>query len=128
MLEAVGELLFAAVKTARWVGAQEAVTLGEVQLVLGDGFVVSLERDTAVVDAARQDLGADPELAGAGPAAVLPCVVGHAVDGYGPVLSALNDAVEEVEETVFRPAEPRPTERIYKLSRQLLKFRPASTG
>ena len=122
-LEAVGELLVAAVKTTRWVGAEEAVSLGEVQLVLGDGFVVSVERDTAVLEGVRQDLRADPELAGAGPAAVLPCVVGHAVAGYGPVLAALNDAVEDVEEAVFRPAVPRPTERIYKLSRQVLKFR-----
>ena len=52
-LEAVGELLVAAVKTTRWVGAEEAVSLGEVQLVLGDGFVVSVERDTAVLEGVR---------------------------------------------------------------------------
>jgi len=37
-----------------------------------------------------------PELAAAGPAAVLPCLVDHAVDGHGPVLGAINDVVEEV--------------------------------
>jgi hypothetical protein len=42
-----------------------------------------------------QDLGTDPELA-AGPAAVLPCLVDHAVDGHGPVLGAINDVVEGV--------------------------------
>jgi magnesium transporter len=124
-LEVVGELLFAAVKTATWVAAEEAVRLGEVQLVLGDGFVVSVERDAAVLEGVRQDLQADPELADAGPAAILPCVVDHAVDGYGPVLGALNAAVEEVEEAVFSPGESRPTERIYKLSRQVLELRRA---
>jgi hypothetical protein len=44
----------------------------------------------------RQDLRADPELAAAGPAAVLPCLVDHAVDGHGPVLGAINGVVEEV--------------------------------
>jgi magnesium transporter len=125
LLEIVGELLFAVIKTARWTVAEEVVNLGEVQLVLGERFVVSIDRDTAVLEGVRQDLRADPELAGAGSAAVLPCVVDHAVEGYGPVLEALNDAVEEVEEAVFVPGGSRPTERIYQLSRQVLKLRRA---
>ena len=125
LLEIVGELLFAVIKTARWMAAGEVVSLGEVQLVLGERFVVSVDRDPAVLEGVRQDLQADPELAGAGPAAVLPCVVDHAVEGYGPVLEALNDAVEEVEEAVFVPGGSRPTERIYQLSRQVLKLRRA---
>jgi magnesium transporter len=125
-LEVLGELLVAVVKTAKWVAAEEAVRLGEVQLVLGEGFVVSVERDAAVLEGARQDLQADPELVGAGPAAVLPCVVDHAVHGYSPVLGALTDAVGEVAEKVFSSGRPRPTERIYQLSRQVLEFRRAT--
>jgi magnesium transporter len=125
VLELTGELLFAVVKTTTWVVAEEAVGLGEVQLVLGDGFVVSVDRDGAVLERVRQDLEDDSELTDAGPAAVLPCVVDHAAQGYGPVLGALNNAVEEVEEAVFSPAESRPTERIYRLSRQVLEFRRA---
>jgi magnesium transporter len=125
VLELTGELLVAVVKTTTWVAAEEAVRLGEVQLVLGDGFVVSVDRDGAVLERARQDLEDDPELAGAGLAAVLPCVVDHAAEGYGPVLGALGEAVEEVAEAVFSPARSRPTERIYQLSRQVLEFRRA---
>jgi magnesium transporter len=125
VLELTGELLFAVVKTTTWVAAEEAVRLGEVQLVLGDGFVVSVDRDGAVLEHVRQDLEHDPQLAGAGLAAVLPCVVDHAAKGYGPVLGALNNAAEEVEAAVFSPAQSRPTERIYALSRQVLEFRRA---
>jgi magnesium transporter len=126
ILEVSAGLLFSVVKTATWVAAQEAVRLGEVRFVLGDGFVVSVERDGAVLERVRQDLQADPELARVGPAAVLPCLVGHAVEGFGPVLGALNDAVEEVEEAVFTTAgSSRPTERIYRLSRQVLVLRRA---
>ena len=125
VLELTGELLFAVVKTTTWVAAEEAVKLGEVQLVLGDGFVVSVDRDGQVLEGVRRDLKEDPELVDAGPAALLPCVVDHAAGGYGPVLRALNNAVEEVEEAVFSSAEPRPTERIYRLSRQMLEFRRA---
>jgi magnesium transporter len=124
-LEVQGELLVAVVKTASWVADEEVVRLGEVQLVLGDGFVVSVDRDTAILDRVRQDLQADPELAGAGPAAVLPSIVDHAVEGYGPVLGAINNVVEEVEEAVFTPGGPRPTERIYNQMRQVLELRRA---
>jgi magnesium transporter len=122
-LEVAGELLVAVVKTASWEAGQEIVRLGEVQLVLGARLVVSIDRGTAVLEGVRRDLQADPELAGAGPAAVLPSVVDHAVQGYGPVLGAINNAVEEVEEAVFTPGGPRPTERIYHLSRQVLQLR-----
>jgi magnesium transporter len=124
-LEVEGELLVAVVKTASWAAAEERVKLGEVQLVLADGFVISVDRDTAVLGRVRQDLQADPELASAGPAAVLPSVANHAVDGYGQVLSAINNAVEGIEEAVFTPGGPRPTERIYNLSRQVLELRRA---
>jgi magnesium transporter len=124
-LEVQGELLVAVVKTASWVAAEELVRLGEVQLLLADGFVVSVDRDTAVPSRVRQDLQADPELASAGPAVVLPSVADHAVEGYGRVLAAINDAVEEVEQAVFTPGGPRPTERIYKLTRQVLELRRA---
>jgi Mg2+ and Co2+ transporter CorA len=125
VLEVFRELLFAVVKTARWAAAAEAVTLGEVQLVLGEGFVVSVDRNAAILEGVRQDPKADPELAGAGPAAVLFCIVKHAVEGYGRVLSALNDDVEDLEESVFDTAGSRPTERIYRLARQVLGFRRA---
>jgi magnesium transporter len=125
LLEVVGELMVAVIKTATWMTEEEVVRLGEAQLVFGERFVVSVDRDTAVLEGVRQDLQADPELAAAGPAAVLPCVVDHALEGYGPVLEALNDAVEEVEEAVFVPGGSRPTERIYQLSRQVLKLRRA---
>jgi magnesium transporter len=125
VLELTGELLLAVVKTTTWMAAEAAVRLGEVQLVLGDGFVVSVDRGGAVLEGVRRDLEDDPELAGAGLAAVLPCVVDHAAEGYGPVLGALNNAVEEVEGAVFSPARARPTERIYQLSRQVLEFRRA---
>jgi magnesium transporter len=127
VLELTGELLLAVVKTTSWVAAEEAVRLGEVQLVLGDGFVVSVDRDGAVLEGVRQDLEEDPELAGAGLAAVLPCFVDHAAEGYGPVLGALTTPSTRSSRRRSSPlvARARPTERFYQLSRQLLEFRRA---
>ena len=80
-LEVVDELLFVVVKTATWVAPAEAIRLVELQLVLGDGFVITVDGDAALLERVRQDLQTDPELAGAGPAALLPCVVDHAAAG-----------------------------------------------
>lgn len=122
-LEVVGQLLVAAVITASWVPAEEAVRLGNIRLVLGERFVISVDDDATVLEQVRHDLQADLELSGAGPAASLPCVVDQAVKGFGPVLAAINIAVEEVEDAVFNPGRLRPTERIYNLSRQVLALR-----
>ena len=46
-------------------------------------------------------------MAGAGPAAVFAVALNHAVEGYGPVLSVLNDAVDEAAEAVFSAGRSR---------------------
>jgi magnesium transporter len=110
------------------VAAEQAVRLGKVQLVLGHGFVVSVDRDERAVERVSQDLRADAELAGAGPAAVLACVLDHAVEGYGPVLGALSGAVDEAAEAALSAGRSRPTERLYHLARQVLEFRRAAAA
>src|SRR4029450_389424 len=80
-LEVSGELVFAEVKTIRWMAAEEAVRLGKVQLVLGDDFVVSVDRDERAVERVSQDLRGDAELAGAGPGAGLTGVLHQARGG-----------------------------------------------
>jgi magnesium transporter len=125
-LEVFGPLLFAVVKTVGYVPAEAEVTIGEVQLVVGPDFVVTVDRDETVLEAVAKDLQSNPELARLGPAAVLHGVVDQAVETYGPVLHALNEAVEEVEDIVFAPVRKDPTERIYDLSREVLECRRAT--
>ena len=126
VLEVSGDLVFAEIKTIRWVAAEEAVQLGKVQLVLGDGFVLTVDPDERAVERVSQDLRAHAELAGAGPAAVLAVTLNHAVEGYGPVLNILNDAVDEAAEAVFSADRSRVAVRLYHLARQLLEFRRAA--
>ena len=126
VLDVSGDLVFAEIKTIRWVVAEEAVQLGKVQLVLGDGFVLTVDPDERAVERVSQDLRTDAELAGAGPAAVLTVTLNHAVEGYGPVLSILNDAVDEAAEVVFSADRSRAAVRLYHLAHQLLEFRRAA--
>ena len=126
VLEISGELVFAEIKTIRWVAAEEAVQLGKVQLVLGDGFVLTVDPDERAAERVSQELRADAELVSAGPAAVLTVALNHAVEGYGPVLSVLNDAVDEAAEAVFSAGRSRAAVRLYHLARQVLEFRRAA--
>ncbi|HWJ52264.1 MAG TPA: CorA family divalent cation transporter [Propionibacteriaceae bacterium] len=126
VLEVSGELVFAEIKTIQWMAAEEAVQLGKVQLVLGNGFVLTVDPDERAAERVRRDLGADAELADAGPTAVLMCVLKHAVEGYEAVLSVLNDAVDEAVEAVFSDAQSRAAVRLYQLARQVLEFRRAA--
>jgi magnesium transporter len=118
--------VFAEIKTIKWMAAEEAVQLGKVQLVLGDGFVLTVDPDERAVERVSRDLRADAELADAGPTAVLMCVLNHAVEGYGPVLSALNDAVDEAVDAVFSAGRSQAAVRLYYLARQVLEFRRAA--
>ena len=61
VLEVSGELVFAEIRTTRWVAAEEAVQIGKVQLVLGDGFVLTVDPDERAVERVSQNLQADAE-------------------------------------------------------------------
>ena len=126
VLEVSSEPVFAEIKRIKWMAAEEAVQVGKLQLVLGDDFVLTVDPDERAVERVSRDLQADAELAGAGPTAVLMGVLNHAVEGYGFVLSALNDAVDEAVEAVFSAAQARPAVRLYHLARQVLEFRRAA--
>ena len=58
-----------------------------------------------------------------GTSAVLHAIVDRVVDDYEPVLAGIEDDIEELEEEVFVPGRrTNPTERIYKLKREVLEM------
>lgn len=117
-----GEVDFAVFKTAAY-DSPDTVVIGEVQVVLGERFVITVRHGPAgALAEARSRLDRDPELAGRGPAAVLYAVADRLVDDYTPLLDELEQDVDEAEETVFGPGRPNPTARIYRLKRQVLEL------
>jgi magnesium transporter len=73
----------------------------------------------------RNDLEADPDLLGHGPAAVLYRALDLVVDQYLVVVEAIGVDVDEIEEQVFGGSPGEHAERIYKLKREVLEFRRA---
>jgi magnesium transporter len=122
-LEIYEDSVFIVLKPATYHEDEEQIELGELMLFIGDGFVVSVRhgkvRELAGV---RRDLERKPDLLRCGTGAVLHAVLDRVVDDYEPVVEALDADIEEVEEEVFSASSQNPTERIYKIKREVLEF------
>ena len=122
-LEAYGHTLFVVLKTARYVDPDEVVQLGEILAFLGEDFVITVRHGVASsLEGVRERLESDPEHLKRGPGAVLHAIVDQVVDDYAPAVEGLGEDIEQVEDEVFSPARTNPSERIYKLKREVLEF------
>jgi magnesium transporter len=125
-LERHDDLLFLVMKTAQYVDETERVEIGELMLLLGPKFVVSIRHGEAVpLKALREELEADQVRMEHGPGAVFHAIIDHVVDEYADVLDGLMTDVDQVEETVFSAERNNPTERIYRLKREVIAFKKA---
>ena len=117
-----GDVLFAVLRTARYVEEREEVDMGEVSVFLSRRFVITVRQGKASdLHGARLRLEARPEFLREGTGAVLWAIIDTIVDGYAPVIEGLERDVEDVERMVFSGA-AAPTERIYLLRREATDF------
>ncbi|MGH9274707.1 MAG: magnesium and cobalt transport protein CorA [Acidimicrobiales bacterium] len=116
--------LFVVLKTARYVDATENVEYAEIQLFIGANYVVTVRHGEASALAdVRAKIEKDLARIRCGPMGVLHAVVDRVVDDYAPVVAGLDNDMAEVEDEVFDANRPRgvdPTQRIFKLKREVL--------
>ncbi len=125
-LEVIGDTLFLVIKTARHVNSAEPVEIGELMIFAGPRFVVTVRHgEGSPLHDVRLDLEAHPDLLGIGPSSVLYAVTDRVVDDYAEVIERLALEVDAVEADVFSGGGSNPTERIYKLKREVLEFKRA---
>ena len=125
-LETYEDSVFLVLKTVRYVDEREVIETGELMLFVGERFVVTVRHGAAAdLGDVRRELEHRPDLLELGPLGVLYAVVDRVVDGYEPAADAVEEDVDEVQEQVFSPGRAQPTERIYKLKRELVEFRRA---
>jgi magnesium transporter len=74
----------------------------------------------------RKQIESRPDMLKCGPGSVMHAIIDRVVDDYEPVLAGIEDDIEEVEEEVFSPGRRNPTERIYKLKREVLSMHRAT--
>lgn len=118
--------LFLTVKTLWYVDEDDAVETGEINLFVGEDFVVTVRhgRGSQLKDA-RHALEAKQSVLSHGPSAVVYAVCDTVADGYLAVLEELQVDVDEVEASVFSPERTNDSERIYTLKRELSEVRRA---
>jgi magnesium transporter len=121
-LELFDESVFVVLKTARYLDAEERVEFGEIQVFVGEGFLVHVRHGEATpLGDVRKRVETQPDLLRCGPSAVLYAIADFVVDSYAPVIAGLDNDVHEVEREVFSEQAENPVERIYFLKRQTLE-------
>lgn len=125
-LERYGEVLFMVLRPARYLDDLEEVEFGEVHVLVGPDFVVTIRHaESPDLGRVRRRLEADPALLAHGPEAVLYAILDEVVDEYTPVLAGLENDIDEIESQLFEENTDA-TQRIYDLSREVIDFQRAT--
>jgi magnesium transporter len=125
-LEAYGDSLFVVLRTAL-VNAERRIEFGETHFFVGQNFIVSVRHGPSLPYAGvRARCETTPQLLRKGPGFVLYALMDSIVDQYFPVVDALAEGLEGLEEQIFGEKSTRETTaQIYQLKRQLLEVKRA---
>jgi magnesium transporter len=100
--ERYGDIHFIVLRTARYVDGPDEFTLGEVHIVAGPGFVVTIRHtDNPNLDSVRQRLEEEPELLRFGARAIVYAVLDAIVDRFFPASDGLRADIDDLEDQVF---------------------------
>lgn len=126
-IEEYGESLFVVLNSAELTPTDE-INLGEVAIFIGPNYVLSVRRGTERgFREVRARAEREPQLLSLGPGYVLYALMDAVVDRYFPVLEAIENEVELIEERLFvKQARPRENiESLYYVKQNLAKLKHA---
>ena len=117
--------LFITTHAARARGAHgHGVALDEIDLFFGRGFVITVHGGgVPALDDARRRLEQAPADLRCSDGYILYAILDAVVDSYFPVLDALDDYVERLEDTLFKKPTPHTLDRLFAAKRALLHLR-----
>ncbi|MFF8284331.1 magnesium and cobalt transport protein CorA [Streptomyces albus] len=138
-----GDMMFAVLKTVRYVEHErltttsEVVDTGEIVVFTGVDFVITVRHGKhGSLGPVREALEADPQRLAQGPAAVLHAIADQVVDDYLLVADEVQTDIDELESDVFASTAPSmrgdernaaaDTGRIHQLKRELLELKRAT--
>jgi magnesium transporter len=112
-------------RSARYLDEAEEVEFGEIHVLVGPDFVVTIRHaESPDLGRVRRRLEDDPGLLKLGPEAVLYAILDEVVDEYAPVLAGLENDIDEIESQLFEDGVDA-TQRIYELGREVIDFQRA---
>jgi len=121
-VELYGETLFVVVKAAEYVDSEEVIELGEVMVFVDRSFLVTVRHGKGDLGPVRERIERRPRLLREGPGMALYAILDRCVDGYEEAARGVDVDIQQVERQVFSDDGDNPTERIYKLEREVLDF------
>jgi magnesium transporter len=126
-LERYEDSLFVVLRTAQMNREQHRIEFGETHLFVGARYVVSVRHGASLSYAqVRARCETTPRLLVQGPGFVLYAIMDFVVDHYFPIVDALEDELETLEDKIFGEHFSRETtRRIYELKRDLLEVKRA---
>jgi magnesium transporter len=126
-LEEYGPGLFVALRTATWDAATRKIDVGETHLFVGSRYVVSVRHgETTGYADVRGRLEATPRLLRQGPSVILYALMDSIVDRYFPIVDALEEELDRLEESIFGAQPERDVaERIYGLKSEVITIKRA---
>ena len=122
-IEQYGDALFIVARTAQMLDGR--IAFGETHLFVGKGYVVSVRHGVSVSYArVRERCESCPTVLSHGEDYILYAILDFIVDNYAPVLEAINDEVETIEDSILsKTLERAAVDRLYMLRRDLLRLR-----
>jgi magnesium transporter len=126
-LELYEDSVFVVLRTAQRGGSPPHLEFGETHIFLGRDYVVTVRHGSLRSHVGlRARCESTPQLLAKGPGYVLYALLDFVIDQYFPIVGALEDEVQELEELILGD-EPNSdaTARIYRLKRDLLALRRA---
>ncbi|PZF99065.1 magnesium and cobalt transport protein CorA [Micromonospora deserti] len=104
----------------------EVIDTGDVMVLLGDQFVITVRHGAAgALTPVRDDIQRRPAILAEGPWAVAYAVCSRMVDQYLEVAGHVEHDLERVEETVFARDRSVDIQHVYQLKRELVEFKRA---
>ena len=126
-LEIYGDSLFIVLRTAQLNREERRIDFGETHFFVGPRYIVSVRHGASLSYAeVRARCEATPHLLEKGPGFVLHALMDFIVDQYFPIVEALEDELQALEEEIFGESFSRETtKRIYRLQRDLVEVKRA---
>jgi magnesium transporter len=138
-VERYGEMIFCALRTARYVEheelteSSEVVETGDVMMFIGEHYIITVRHgDACRLGRVRSQLDQRGDLLRHGPWAVAYAVYDLVVDVYLDVVGSIEDDIDVIEEVVFAPersdqrrSRSSRIQRVYQLKRELMEFKRA---
>ncbi|HEY5818551.1 MAG TPA: magnesium and cobalt transport protein CorA [Mesorhizobium sp.] len=125
-IEQYGDALFIVARTAQLLDGR--VSFGETHIFVGEGYIVTVRHGASTsYGAVRQHWESCPTALAKGEDFILYALLDFIVDNYMPVLEAIEDEVDAIEDRVLvTPMTAADIERLYMLRRDLLRLRNAA--